>query len=132
MDKQCPRDKLLEMIESGVVSADHAVLMCVKYMSSDDVEDMLDANELSDRFDEDEDEDEDEMLRVIVVNMKTEQGKLVTREIDISNFARHEGETSVIETDPEEQIVMLQDWIRTRGNAQHDTILQLINWYTTT
>jgi hypothetical protein len=128
MDKQCPRDKLLEMIESGVVSADHAVLMCVKYMSSDDVEDMLDANELSDRFDE----DEDEMLRVIVVNMKTEQGKLVTREIDISNFARHEGETSVIETDPEEQIVMLQDWIRTRGNAQHDTILQLINWYTTT
>ena len=127
MDKQCPRDKLLEMIESGVVSADHAVLMCVKYMSSDDVEDMLDANELSDRFDE----DEDEMLRVIVVNMKTEQGKLVTREIDISNFARHEGETSVIEMDPEEQIVMLQDWIRTRGNAQHDTVLQLINWYTT-
>ena len=127
MHKQCPRDKLLEMIESGVVSADHAVLMCVKYMSSDDVEDMLDANELSDRFDE----DEDEMLRVIVVNMKTEQGKLVTREIDISNFARHEEETSVIETDPEKQIVMLQDWIRTRGNAQHDTVLQLINWYTT-
>ena len=132
MDKQCPRDKLLEMIESGVVSADHAVLMCVNYMSSDDVEDMLDANELSDRFFEDEDEDEDEMLRVIVINMKTEQGKLVTREIDISNFARHEEETSVIETDPEKQIVMLQDWIRTRGNAQHDTVLQLIDWYTTT
>ena len=132
MDKQCPRDKLLEMIESGVVSADHAVLMCVKYMSSDDVEDMLDANELSDRFDEDEDEDEDEeKMETIVVNMKTEQGKLVTREIDISNFARHEEETSVIETDPEKQIVMLQDWIRTRGNAQHDTVLQLINWYTT-
>jgi hypothetical protein len=130
MDKQCPRDKLLEMIESGVVSADHAVLMCVKYMSSDDVEDMLDANELSDRFDEDEDEDEEKM-ETIVVNMKTEQGKLVTREIDISNFARHEEETSVIETDPEKQIVMLQDWIRTRGNAQHDTVLQLINWYTT-
>ena len=132
MHKQCPRDKLLEMIESGVVSADHAVLMCVKYMSSDDVEDMLDANELSDRFDEDEDEDEDEeKMETIVVNMKTEQGKLVTREIDISNFARHEEETSVIETDPEKQIVMLQDWIRTRGNAQHDTVLQLINWYTT-
>jgi hypothetical protein len=130
MHKQCPRDKLLEMIESGVVSADHAVLMCVKYMSSDDVEDMLDANELSDRFDEDEDEDEEKM-ETIVVNMKTEQGKLVTREIDISNFARHEEETSVIETDPEKQIVMLQDWIRTRGNAQHDTVLQLINWYTT-
>jgi len=60
MGNQCPRDKLLEMIENGVVSADNAVLMCVKYMSADDVEDMLDANELSERFLEDEDEDEDE------------------------------------------------------------------------
>jgi len=56
---QCPRNKLLEMIEDGIVDANHAVLMCVKYMSSDDVEDMLDANELSDRFFEDEDEDEE-------------------------------------------------------------------------
>ena len=54
MNTQCPRDKLLEMIENGIVDANHAVLMCVKYMSSDDVEDMLDANELSDRFIEDE------------------------------------------------------------------------------
>ncbi len=54
MNTQCPRDKLLEMVESGIVDANHAVLMCVKYMSSDDVEDMLDANELSDRFIEDE------------------------------------------------------------------------------
>ena len=112
MEKQCPRDKLLEMIENGVVSADNAVLMCVGYMSADD-------------------EDEDEAApESIVINMKTAEGKLVTREIDISNFARHEDETSVIETDPEQQIIMVQNWIKTRGNAQHNTVLQLINWYT--
>ena len=127
MEKQCPRDKLLEMIEEGSVSADNAVLMCVKYMSADDVEDMLDANQLSERFLEDEDEAPSES---IVINMKTAEGKLVTREIDISNFARHEDETSVIETDPEQQIIMVQNWIKTRGNAQHNTVLQLINWYT--
>ena len=129
MDNQCPRDKLLEMIEEGSVSADNAVLMCVKYMSADDVEDMLDANQLSERFLEDEDEAPSES---IVINMKTAEGKLVTREIDISNFARHEDETSVIETDPEQQIIMVQNWIKTRGNAQHNTVLQLINWYTKT
>ena len=127
MDNQCPRDKLLEMIEEGSVSADNAVLMCVKYMSADDVEDMLDANQLSERFLEDEDEAPSES---IVINMKTAEGKLVTREIDISNFARHEDETSVIETDPEQQIIMVQNWIKTRGNAQHNTVLQLISWYT--
>ena len=127
MEKQCPRDKLLEMIEEGSVSADNAVLMCVKYMSADDVEDMLDANQLSERFLEDEGEAPSES---IVINMKTAEGKLVTREIDISNFARHEDETSVIETDPEQQIIMVQNWIKTRGNAQHNTVLQLINWYT--
>ena len=127
MDNQSPRDKLLEMIEEGSVSADNAVLMCVKYMSADDVEDMLDANQLSERFLEDEDEAPSES---IVINMKTAEGKLVTREIDISNFARHEDETSVIETDPEQQIIMVQNWIKTRGNAQHNTVLQLINWYT--
>ena len=52
-----PRDRALELIEEGIVSAEDMVTMCVKYMSVDDVEDMLDCNELSDRFMED-DEDE--------------------------------------------------------------------------
>jgi len=34
------------------------LIMALKYMSTDDVEDMLDCNELSDRFIEDEEEDE--------------------------------------------------------------------------
>ena len=50
------RDKALELIEEGIVSAEDMVTMCLKYMSTDDVEDMLDCNELSDRFLEDEDD----------------------------------------------------------------------------
>ncbi len=44
------RDKVLEMVEDGLISADHALLMCLKWMSQDDVDGMMDYNELSDRF----------------------------------------------------------------------------------
>ena len=52
-----PRDRALELIEEGIVSAEDMVTMCVKYMSVDDVEDMLDCKELSDRFMEDDEDD---------------------------------------------------------------------------
>ena len=53
------RDEALELVENGVVSAESMLTMCLKYMSTDDVEDMLDTNELSSRFmDDDEDEDD--------------------------------------------------------------------------
>ena len=52
------RDKALGLVEEGLVSADDMLIMALKYMSTDDVEDMLDCNELSDRFIEDEEEDE--------------------------------------------------------------------------
>ena len=52
------RDKALALVEEGLVSAESMLTMALKYMSTDDVEDMLDANELSDRFQEDEDEEE--------------------------------------------------------------------------
>ena len=52
-----PRDRALELIEEGIVSAEDMVTMCVKYMSVDDVEDMLDCNELSERFMEDDEDD---------------------------------------------------------------------------
>ena len=57
------RDKALELVEEGVVSADDMLVMALKYMSTDDVEDMLDCNELSDRFTEDE--DDEDILTVI-------------------------------------------------------------------
>ena len=50
------RDKALELVAEGVVSAEDMLGMALKYMSTDDVEDMLDSNELSDRFLEDEDD----------------------------------------------------------------------------
>lgn len=43
-------NKFLEMVEEGLISPIDAVTMCVKYMSEDDVADMMDCNELSDRF----------------------------------------------------------------------------------
>ena len=48
------RDIALELVENGVVSAEDMLTMALKYMSNDDVEDMLDTNELSERFFEDE------------------------------------------------------------------------------
>ena len=44
------RDKALELVEDGYVSAEDLLTACLKYMSTDDVEDMLDTNELSERF----------------------------------------------------------------------------------
>ena len=52
--KQNSRDRALEMVEEGLVSAEAMLTMALKYMSIDDVEEMLDCNELSDRFMEEE------------------------------------------------------------------------------
>ncbi len=38
------RDKALEMVEEGLITADDMLVMCLKYMSVDEVEDMLDCN----------------------------------------------------------------------------------------
>lgn len=54
-----PRDFALELVENQIVSADHLLLCCLKYMSTDDVRDMLDANELSPRFDDTTDDEID-------------------------------------------------------------------------
>ena len=53
------RDRALELVEMGMVSAESMLSMCLSYMSTDDVADMLDANELSPRFQEDADEEPD-------------------------------------------------------------------------
>jgi hypothetical protein len=53
------RDAALALVEEGLVSAEQMLSMCLGFMSTDDVAEMLDANELSERFfDEEEDEDE--------------------------------------------------------------------------
>lgn len=53
------RDAALALVEEGLVSAEAMLSMALSYMSTDDVEDMLDANELSPRFQEDYDEEPD-------------------------------------------------------------------------
>jgi cytoplasmic iron level regulating protein YaaA (DUF328/UPF0246 family) len=48
-------NKLLEMVENGLLDKDQVILACVKYMSEDDVEDMMHVNEML--IDEDEADD---------------------------------------------------------------------------
>ena len=53
------RDRALELVEMGMVSAEQMLTMALSYMSTDDVADMLDCNELSARFQEDADEEDE-------------------------------------------------------------------------
>jgi hypothetical protein len=48
-------NKLIDMMDEGLINADTVAEMCLAYMSEDDVADMMRANDI---LDEDEDEDE--------------------------------------------------------------------------
>lgn len=50
-------NKLLEMVDEGLLDKDTVIMACLKYMSEADVQDMMEANEF---ILEDEEEDEDE------------------------------------------------------------------------
>jgi hypothetical protein len=52
-----PRDYALSLVEDGLVSVEVLLQCALNAMSHDDVRDMLDANELSPRFEEDEEDD---------------------------------------------------------------------------
>ena len=47
-------EQLLEMIEDGILDRDAVIMACVKYMSEDEVRDMMEANEFVPVEDEDE------------------------------------------------------------------------------
>ena len=51
------RDAALALVEEGLVSAEEMLKMALGYMSTDDVADMLDCNELSERFQEEDEDD---------------------------------------------------------------------------
>ena len=51
-------NKLLEMVEEGLLDKDMVIMACVKFMSEDNVKDMMEANEMI----EDEEEDEEDLL----------------------------------------------------------------------
>lgn len=46
-------NKLLEMVEEGLLDKDMVIMACVKYMSEDDVRGMMEANEMVEEEDED-------------------------------------------------------------------------------
>ena len=50
-------NRVLEMVEEGVLDKDTVIMSCLKYMSEDDVADMAQMNEF---FYDDEEEDEDD------------------------------------------------------------------------
>ena len=54
------RDQTIELVEDGNLDPMMALTMCLKWMSDDDVGEMLDANELSERFQEEYDGQPDE------------------------------------------------------------------------
>ena len=48
---------LLDMLDEGSISHDEVIMACLKYLSEDDVQDMMEANEFIDEVCEDEDEE---------------------------------------------------------------------------
>lgn len=48
-------NKLLEMVEEGILDKDTVIMACVKFMSEDQVQDMMEANMFLEHEDEDED-----------------------------------------------------------------------------
>ena len=50
-------NKILEMVEDGLLDRDQVIMACLKYMSEDDVADMARANEFF--YEEDEEDEED-------------------------------------------------------------------------
>jgi len=51
-------DKILEMVEEGVLDRDTVIMSCLKYMSEDDVADMAHSNEFFINEEEEDDEDD--------------------------------------------------------------------------
>lgn len=53
-------NKLLEMVEEGVLDKDTVILALAKYMSDDEVHDCMTINEFLEEDDEEEDEDDED------------------------------------------------------------------------
>jgi len=53
-------NQLLDMIDDGLLDRDTVIMACLKYMSEDDVQDMMEANEFIEEQYEDDDGQPDE------------------------------------------------------------------------
>ena len=56
-------DKILEMVEEGILDKDMVIMACLKYMSEDDVADMAHCNEFFLNEEDEEDEDSKDFKR---------------------------------------------------------------------
>ena len=54
------RERLYDLLDQGVITYEQVVDMCMGFMSEGEDEDLLDANELSERFEEDDEDYVDE------------------------------------------------------------------------
>lgn len=63
-----PRDRAIELVENGFVSTLGMLTMCLKYMSNDDVIDMLECNELA-NFDVDMTEDAENPVQTMKMDL---------------------------------------------------------------
>lgn len=53
-------NKLLEMVEDGLLDRDNVIMACVKYMSEDEVRDMMHCNEFIEEEETEEETEESE------------------------------------------------------------------------
>ena len=53
-------DKILEMVEEGILDKDTVIMSCLKYMSEDDVADMAHSNEFFINTNEEEDDNDED------------------------------------------------------------------------
>ena len=56
-------DKILDMVDEGILDKDMVIMSCLKYMSEDDVADMAHCNEFFLNEDEDEAQEEKDFKR---------------------------------------------------------------------
>jgi len=64
-----PRDRAIELVENGFVSTLGMLSMCLKYMSHDDVIDMLEHNELA-NFDVDMTKDAENPVQTMKMDLQ--------------------------------------------------------------
>lgn len=56
-------NKLYDMIDNGLIDKDLVIMACLKYMSEDDVKDMMEHNEF---IDSEEEDDEDQTQKLVL------------------------------------------------------------------
>jgi len=67
--------------------------------------------------------------RINLALLEHRTGLTKYRDIDISNVLVHSGDTSVIAATMWHQESLIKDWIKERGEAQHESRLTLVSFH---